>query len=275
MDVEKTDRHFESDEEMARRLQEEWTKADVEHAASSIASSSKHRIGENAQKTERMDIEAQDLMAADSVSMAVKQEPSTSTQNVFRRQTKTPGAASNGKRSPSESASVTMPNLKSQGAASTSNTDSHTPFDVHALDRSIEAIPLGDDIFTFDPSSVDTSTWPRVVGGPNEVAKPTVPYALLTRAFVLITATRSRLAITTLLTNLLRVVRAHDPESLLPAVYLVSNHIAPAYDGVELGLGGALVSKAVKEVTGRSARIMKALWVSAHTRFPLDRTHVD
>ncbi|KAJ9475020.1 putative DNA ligase 1 (putative) [Pseudozyma hubeiensis] len=128
-----------------------------------------------------------------------------------------------------------------------------------ALDASIQAIPLGDDIFVFDPWAVDTSSWPTIANKDGDFV-PTTPYALLTQAFVLITATRSRLAITTLLTNLLRTVRAHDPESLLPTVYLVSNHIAPSYDGVELGLGGSIINKAIKSVTGKSARFMKQVW---------------
>lgn len=133
------------------------------------------------------------------------------------------------------------------------------PVDLNALDASIQAIPLGDDIFVFDPWAIDTSSWPTIVGKDGELA-PTTPYALLTHAFVLISATRSRLAITTLLTNLLRTVRAHDPDSLLPTVYLVSNHIAPPYDGVELGLGGSIINKAIKSVTGKSARFMKQVW---------------
>lgn len=133
------------------------------------------------------------------------------------------------------------------------------PVDLVALDAAIEAIPLGDDIFVYDPSAVDTSAWPHVAGKHGELV-PTTPYALLTHAFVLISATRSRLAITTLLTNLLRTVRAHDPDSLLPTVYLVSNHIAPPYDGVELGLGGSIVNKAIKSVTGKSARFLKQVW---------------
>lgn len=133
------------------------------------------------------------------------------------------------------------------------------PVDLAALDASIAAIPLGDDIFVFDPWAIDTSSWP-MISNKDGVLAPTTPYALLTHAFVLITATRSRLAITTLLTNLLRTVRAHDPDSLLPTVYLVSNHIAPPYDGVELGLGGSIINKAIKSVTGKSARFMKQVW---------------
>ena len=132
--------------------------------------------------------------------------------------------------------------------------------DLEALDASIRSIDLSQDILTFDPHAVDTSFWPTIVSKDGGGTIITTPYALLTHAFVLISATRSRLAITTLLTNLLRVIRAHDPESLLPSVYLISNHIAPAYDGVELGIGGSIVSRAVKEVTGKSARHLKSLW---------------
>ncbi|SNX86960.1 related to DNA ligase I [Melanopsichium pennsylvanicum] len=144
---------------------------------------------------------------------------------------------------------------------STSKKTPPTPkiVDLAALDASIQAIKLGEDIFVFDPWSIDTSSWPAIVNKDGNLVS-TTPYALLTHAFVLISATRSRLAITTLLTNLLRIVRAHDPESLLPTVYLVSNHIAPPYDGVELGLGGSIINKAIKSVTGKSARFMKQVW---------------
>ena len=132
------------------------------------------------------------------------------------------------------------------------------------MDRDIEAIPLSDDIFAFDPiSQVDTTHWPRVAaadGSGDQV--PSTPYMLMAHAFTLISSTRSRLAITTLLTNLLRVIRAHDPASLLPAVYLVSNHIAPAYDGVELGLGGSIINKAISSVTGVTRNRMHQLWNS-------------
>ncbi|EPQ27854.1 uncharacterized protein PFL1_04598 [Pseudozyma flocculosa PF-1] len=134
------------------------------------------------------------------------------------------------------------------------------PIDLAALDAAIQAIPLGDDIFDFDPYAIDVSRWPRMAYGAGSQPLPTTPYALLTHAFVQISATRSRLIITTLLTNLLRVIRAHDPDSLLPSVYLISNHIAPAYDGVELGIGMSIVTKAIKEVTGKSARTLKSLW---------------
>lgn len=127
------------------------------------------------------------------------------------------------------------------------------------LDDSIACIDLGTDIFLFDPEQVNVEFWPtKIVSG--KEAAPSTPYALLAHAFSLLSSTRSRLAIVTILTNLLRVLMRHDSEALLPTIYLVSNHIAPPYDGVELGLGGSIVNRAIRDVTGKSATHLKSLW---------------
>lgn len=137
-----------------------------------------------------------------------------------------------------------------------------------ALDQAVETIPLEKDILLFDPyRDVDTSLWPVYDRASSRTPDPSAktkaksaPFAFLTRAFVILSGTRSRLKIVTVLTNTLRVLRAHDPESLLPAVYLVSNHIAPSYQGVELGLGGRTLSRVVANVTSASPALMKQLW---------------
>lgn len=130
-----------------------------------------------------------------------------------------------------------------------------TSFNLDALDRSIEDIDLQNDIFIFDPAKVDISNWPTRSGN---VAS--APYALLSHACILLSTTRSRLIIVTVLTNLLRVLMYHDTEALLPCIYLVSNHIAPPYDGVELGLGGSIVNQSIKNVTGKSSSHLRNLW---------------
>ncbi|KAE8207633.1 hypothetical protein A4X03_0g671 [Tilletia caries] len=104
-------------------------------------------------------------------------------------------------------------------------------------------------------------TAPNTKQEPPSPAKPVTPYALLTHAFVLVSSTKSRITITTVLTNLLRI---HDPDAILSAVYLIFNHIAPPYDGVDFGLGGSVLHTAVQSVTGKSNRFLKNLW---------DRTH--
>jgi DNA ligase-1 len=42
------------------------------------------------------------------------------------------------------------------------------------------------------------------------------------------------------------------PEDLETVVYLSSNEVAPAYDGLELGIGDSLLVKAICEATGRN-----------------------
>lgn len=133
--------------------------------------------------------------------------------------------------------------------------------------------PLDKDIFVFEPDvDVDTSSWPR-----NTAGKLVIPYSFLTAAFVLISATRARLIITTVLTNTLRTVVHYQPEVLRETVYLVSleyrqpapglrssvqitNHVAPAYEGVELGIGSQVLGKALKAVSSVTGKELKQLW---------------
>jgi DNA ligase-1 len=85
-------------------------------------------------------------------------------------------------------------------------------------------------------------------------------YALLTRCFVLVNATTSRIKIIDTLVNLLRTIIESDPESLLPAVWLATNSIAPPYVDMELGLGGSAISKALKKVYGLDSAGLKLLY---------------
>ncbi|TQV98211.1 DNA ligase I, ATP-dependent (dnl1) [Cordyceps javanica] len=85
-------------------------------------------------------------------------------------------------------------------------------------------------------------------------------YALLTRCFVLVSGTASRIKIVDTLVNCLRLLIEADPESLLPAVWLATNSISPAYISMELGLGGSAISKALKQVCGLDSRSLKTLY---------------
>lgn len=77
--------------------------------------------------------------------------------------------------------------------------------------------PLEKDIFEFDPKNdISTETWPRTQAG-----KLHTPYSFLVAAFVIISATRSRLIIVTVMTNTLRTIVEYDPQALKDAVYLV------------------------------------------------------
>ncbi|CAB4494886.1 ATP-dependent DNA ligase [Rhizophagus irregularis] len=83
------------------------------------------------------------------------------------------------------------------------------------------------------------------------------PYRFLVDTFVAIEKTTSRLKIIEILTNALRTIIYHDPESVLPAVWLSSNAIAPSYEGIELGIGSQVLSKAITSVSGASSKALK------------------
>jgi DNA ligase-1 len=85
-------------------------------------------------------------------------------------------------------------------------------------------------------------------------------YALLTRCFVLINSTQSRIKIVDTLVNCLRVLIEGDPGSLLSAVWLTTNSIGPPYEPSELGLGGSAISKALKKVCGLDGQGLKTLY---------------
>ncbi|CAA7057484.1 unnamed protein product [Microthlaspi erraticum] len=75
----------------------------------------------------------------------------------------------------------------------------------------------------------------------------------LALAFDLISVESGRIVITDILCNMLRTVIATTPEDLLPTLYLASNEIAPAHEGVKLGIGkGSSIIKAISEAFGRT-----------------------
>ncbi|KAI9052444.1 hypothetical protein LZ554_003789 [Drepanopeziza brunnea f. sp. 'monogermtubi'] len=116
-------------------------------------------------------------------------------------------------------------------------------------------IPFDESPLTFDPSRYVAELqghWAAEGGD--------APYALLTRCFVLINSTQSRIRIVDTLVNLLRVIIEGDPSSLLPTVWLSTNAISPPYISLELGLGGSAISKALKNVCGLDSRSLKALY---------------
>jgi hypothetical protein len=61
-----------------------------------------------------------------------------------------------------------------------------------------------------------------------------------------------RIVKTDIVCNLLRTVIYTTPEDLVPVVYLSANRIAPAHEGLELGIGDASIIKALAEACGRT-----------------------
>ncbi|KAK5625138.1 hypothetical protein RRF57_000854 [Xylaria bambusicola] len=124
-----------------------------------------------------------------------------------------------------------------------------------SVDTVSESIPFDESPLTFDPAKYIPQLrvhWAKDGGNAS--------YALLTRCFVLVSATSSRIKIVDTLVNCLRILIAEDPDSLLPAVWLSTNAISPPYISLELGLGGSAISKALRQVCGLDNRSLKAIY---------------
>ncbi|RGP68264.1 DNA ligase 1, partial [Fusarium sporotrichioides] len=124
-----------------------------------------------------------------------------------------------------------------------------------AEDTTTTSIPFDESPLTFDPAEyVDQLKEHWASEGGN------ASYALLTRCFILINGTTSRIKIVDTLVNCLRVLIEADPASLLPAVWLATNAISPPYISMELGLGGSAISKALRNACGLDNRALKAIY---------------
>jgi DNA ligase-1 len=85
-----------------------------------------------------------------------------------------------------------------------------------------------------------------------------VPYSFLVGAFDKCAQTTKRLEITQIMVDALRAVLELSPADLLPTLYLSLNILGPSFAGIELGLGDALLLKAVAETCGRQEKQLKA-----------------
>jgi DNA ligase-1 len=122
-------------------------------------------------------------------------------------------------------------------------------------DQTSASIPLDESPLTFTPANHIPqlqASWAAEGGDAS--------YALLTRCFVLVNGTQSRIKIVDTLVNCIRLLIEGDPSSLLPAVWLATNAISPPYISMELGLGGSAISKALKQACGLDNRALKALY---------------
>ncbi|KAK9361899.1 hypothetical protein V1504DRAFT_450622 [Lipomyces starkeyi] len=86
------------------------------------------------------------------------------------------------------------------------------------------------------------------------------PYLLLTHLFTQVDATRSRIKIINGLTNFIRLLMLLEKSAITSAVWLSTNSIGPPYTALELGIGGSILSKALKTVSGISAPALKSLY---------------
>lgn len=124
-------------------------------------------------------------------------------------------------------------------------------------DQSFADIPLDIDSFKFDPTIIPRQAFHLKPINPSE--PPPIPYSFLVHCFILVGGTASRLKTIDILTNTLRCLIHHDPDSLLSAVWLATNSIAPPYEAIELNLGWAAIGKAIKSLSGQSGAALKLL----------------
>ncbi|EDW45301.1 GM13668 [Drosophila sechellia] len=88
--------------------------------------------------------------------------------------------------------------------------------------------------------------------------KKVTPYLALARTFQVIEETKGRLKMIDTLSNFFCSVMLVSPEDLLPSVYLSINQLAPAYEGLELGVAETTLMKAICKATGRNLAHIKS-----------------
>ncbi|KAH6791822.1 DNA ligase 1 [Perilla frutescens var. hirtella] len=84
-----------------------------------------------------------------------------------------------------------------------------------------------------------------------------VPFMFLAKAFDAISKESGRIVITEIVCNLLRTVIETTPDDLLALVYLLAVKIAPAHEGLELGIGETSIIKALAEACGAKEAFIK------------------
>lgn len=215
----------ETDEALARRLQEEWNRPDE------IAGEIKVESAEDDSKSAD-NIEQQ--LSTDQISDEAQPVSNTKLESQNEH-----------KDIPKPEPPPVLPAKNTLGLQTASA----------AEDTITYAIPLDQSPLTFDPASYLPhlrAQWDTEGGS--------ATYALLTHAFVLVGSTTSRIKTVDTLVNLLRLLIEGDPSSLLPAVWLATNSISPPYIDLELGLGGSAISRALKKVCGLDNTGLKTLY---------------
>lgn len=79
----------------------------------------------------------------------------------------------------------------------------------------------------------------------------------MARTFEKIEKESGRLRMIEILANFFRSVILLSPSDLVACVYLSLNQLAPAYEGLELGIGEQLLMKVISRSTGRTMKQVK------------------
>ncbi|XP_063984095.1 DNA ligase 1 isoform X2 [Diachasmimorpha longicaudata] len=178
-------------------------------------------------------------------------KPQKNLASIFNKPQKT--SPSQQKRSAPESDATDPPKPKKSPEKSPSNS-THSFFTSKSQKKDQENDKKGSNTHTYDPSTnnyhpIDSACWKR---------GDKVPYIALTRTLELIEKTSARLKMVEILANFFRSVIVLTPNDLLASVYLCLNQLAPAYEGVELGIADTTLMKAIAQCTGRTMAQIKA-----------------
>ncbi|KAF4630601.1 hypothetical protein G7Y89_g7537 [Cudoniella acicularis] len=214
-----------ADEELARKLQAKWDEEDA--GGRMVAKKSGSPEGKESPTL---------FVLADTAVTETKADKNGNNMNGFRLEL------------PEKEQKIASPSVKTKSTLSlqaAGSTEDAISFN----------IPFDESPLTFEPAKYvqDLQGHWAAEGGD-------ASYALLTRCFVLVNSTQSRIKIVDTLVNLLRVIIEGDQSSLLPTVWLATNAISPPYISLELGLGGSAISKALKNVCGLDKKSLKALY---------------
>lgn len=91
----------------------------------------------------------------------------------------------------------------------------------------------------YDPSNIDYCPSRDIFWG---IGKP-VPFSAFSQTLQLMEKTNKRLTRLSILTNFLRSVLLSSKDCFVPTIYLLSNKIAPDYEGIEMGIGENIIIK--------------------------------
>ncbi|XP_050367717.1 DNA ligase 1-like [Argentina anserina] len=176
---------------------------------------------------------------------ARKNPPPQSSSSPKKRKTPTPTPK------PDQTAADSKPEMKEEDSAPTAPPPTKKPRAASGVGERTAQLASRIELLKrkasdFDPDAV--ANW-----GKGEK----VPFMFLALTFHLISKESGRIVITDIVCNMLRTVIHTTPEDLLPAVYLSASKIAPAHEGLELGIGDASIIKALAEACGSSENIIK------------------
>lgn len=108
--------------------------------------------------------------------------------------------------------------------------------------------------------SDSTVTTEAADGGDSDVPS-SISYSALAHLFNTIEANSSRLVIQDLLLKFFRDVIRRAPQDLLACIYLcVCTDLAPPFENVKIGIGDAILMKAIGEATGTNMKFIKEMY---------------